>query len=154
VSMFSRFRSCTARSYAQTRATFSQESGSHSAVSRNTKWVFALPFSTGTGGRRERFCHNPHADTARARLGRTRPAGLLAAFHRPLRGSGSGRRLALPAPPPPLNEARRPATVVGYAARYELKQERERHRCAAGRADSSGVENTMMKRVVERLGLR
>jgi hypothetical protein len=56
------------------------------------------------------------------------------------------------------NEVRRLAPVVGYAARYELPQqgqERERrHRCAAGRAGSSGVENAMMKRVVERVGLR
>ena len=35
------------------------------------------------------------------------------------------------------------------------REERERrYRCGVGRAGSSGVENTMMKRVVERFGLR
>jgi hypothetical protein len=50
------------------------------------------------------------------------------------------------------------AAVVGNAARTSCRMqepERERrHRCAAGRAGSSGVENTMMKRVVERVGFR
>jgi hypothetical protein len=66
------------------------------------------------------------------------------------------RMLSLPA---------RPAGEVGAAcggsespggqAFLVQEQERERrHRCAAGRAGSSGVENTMMKRVVERVGLR
>jgi hypothetical protein len=91
-------------------------------------------------------------------LGRTRPAGLLGAFTtgcagqapvgvwRCLRRHGLSTRCAgLP---------RGSAMRLGTSCRMQEQEREQRHRCAAGRAGSSGVENTMMKRVVERVGLR